>query len=205
MGTGTSTNGTIRSANSTSLLSNDSGFFLSQASGGVARIGTSNGTTLTNGMAFDGTNFLVKTPYFAIDSTGKISSTGGSVGGWSFNGTYLWSSPSGAVTDPTTITFGGGIAGVSLKSDGQVVSNQFWVDNTGVAHYSGQIPANQITSGTYAGGGTFTDKILVEKVASIEILIAGNYMSKQDFDKIAAAIFAKLDKIEDKLDKKVDK
>jgi len=49
------------------------------------------------------------------------------------------------------------------------------------------------------------DKVLVEKVSSIEILVAGNYMSKQDFDKIAAAIFAKLDKIEDKLDRKVDK
>jgi hypothetical protein len=49
------------------------------------------------------------------------------------------------------------------------------------------------------------DKILVEKVNTIEILIAGNYMSKIDFDKIVAAIFAKLDKIEDKLDKKVDK
>ena len=49
------------------------------------------------------------------------------------------------------------------------------------------------------------DKILVEKVASIEVLIAGNYMSKQDFDKIAAAIFAKLDKIDDKLDRKADK
>lgn len=49
------------------------------------------------------------------------------------------------------------------------------------------------------------DKILVEKVGSIEVLIAGNYMSKQDFDKIAVAIFAKLDKIEDKLDRKVDK
>ena len=49
------------------------------------------------------------------------------------------------------------------------------------------------------------DKVLVEKVNTIEILIAGNYMSKQDFDKIAAAIFAKLDKIEDKLDRKADK
>ena len=27
------------------------------------------------------------------------------------------------------------------------------------------------------------DKVLVEKVNTIEILIAGNYMSKQDFDK----------------------
>ena len=49
------------------------------------------------------------------------------------------------------------------------------------------------------------DKVLVEKVSSIEVLVAGNYMSKQDFDKIAAAIFAKLDKIEDKIDKKADK
>ena len=49
------------------------------------------------------------------------------------------------------------------------------------------------------------DKILVDKVNTIEILIAGNYMSKLDFDKIVAAIFAKLDKIEDKLDRKVDK
>lgn len=49
------------------------------------------------------------------------------------------------------------------------------------------------------------DKVLVEKVGQIEILVAGSYMSRHDFDKIAAAIFAKLDKIEDKLDRKVDK
>jgi hypothetical protein len=49
------------------------------------------------------------------------------------------------------------------------------------------------------------DKILVDKVNTIEILIAGTYMSKVDFDKIAAAIFVKLDKIDDKLDRKVDK
>ena len=49
------------------------------------------------------------------------------------------------------------------------------------------------------------DKVLVEKVSSIEILVAGNYMTRSDFDKIGAAIFAKLDKIEDKLDRKVDK
>ena len=49
------------------------------------------------------------------------------------------------------------------------------------------------------------DKILVDKVNTIEILIAGNYISKSEFDKMAAAIFAKLDKISDKLDKKVDK
>ena len=49
------------------------------------------------------------------------------------------------------------------------------------------------------------DKVLVEKVNSIEILVAGNYMTRADFDKIGAAIFQKLDKIEDKLDRKVDK
>jgi hypothetical protein len=49
------------------------------------------------------------------------------------------------------------------------------------------------------------DKVLVEKVNSIEILVAGNYITKNDFDKTGAAIFAKLDKIEDKLDRKVDK
>jgi hypothetical protein len=49
------------------------------------------------------------------------------------------------------------------------------------------------------------DKILAEKVGSIEVMVAGSYMSKHDFDKITAAIFAKLDKIEDKLDRKVDK
>ena len=49
------------------------------------------------------------------------------------------------------------------------------------------------------------DKVLVEKVSSIEVLVAGNYMTRADFDKIAAAIFAKLDKIDDKLDRKVDK
>ena len=49
------------------------------------------------------------------------------------------------------------------------------------------------------------DIILVEKFSTNEVLIAGNYMSKVDFDKIAVAIFAKLDKIEDKLDRKVDK
>jgi hypothetical protein len=49
------------------------------------------------------------------------------------------------------------------------------------------------------------DKILIDKVNTIEILIAGSYISKNEFDKMAAAIFVKLDKISDKLDKKVDK
>jgi hypothetical protein len=50
-----------------------------------------------------------------------------------------------------------------------------------------------------------TDANLAEKVNSIEILVAGNYVKKDDFDKVADAIFFKLDKISDKLDKKADK
>lgn len=49
------------------------------------------------------------------------------------------------------------------------------------------------------------DKQLVDKVSSIEILVAGNYVRKDEFTSVANAIFAKLDRIEDKLDKKVDK
>ena len=50
-----------------------------------------------------------------------------------------------------------------------------------------------------------TDANLAEKVNSIEILVAGNYVKKDDFYKVADAIFFKLDKISDKLDRKADK
>lgn len=49
------------------------------------------------------------------------------------------------------------------------------------------------------------DKELAEKVGSIEVLVAGTYIKRDDFDKVADAIFRKLDKIEDKLDGKADK
>jgi len=49
------------------------------------------------------------------------------------------------------------------------------------------------------------DKELAEKVSSIEILVAGQYVKRDDFDRVANAIFAKLDKIMDKLDTKADK
>lgn len=44
-----------------------------------------------------------------------------------------------------------------------------------------------------------------EKVQRIEVLVAGNYVRKDDLDKKVDAIFTKLDKISDKLDGKVDK
>jgi len=49
------------------------------------------------------------------------------------------------------------------------------------------------------------DKELAEKVGSIEVLVAGTYIKREAFDKVADAIFRKLDKIEDKLDGKADK
>lgn len=50
-----------------------------------------------------------------------------------------------------------------------------------------------------------TDSDLAEKVNSIEVLVAGQYVKRDDFDRVANAIFAKLDKISDKLDNKADK
>ncbi len=49
------------------------------------------------------------------------------------------------------------------------------------------------------------DQKLAEKVAAIEILVAGQYVRKDDLDRLSDAIFKKLDKIEDKLDGKADK
>ena len=49
------------------------------------------------------------------------------------------------------------------------------------------------------------DKELATQVSQIEILVAGQYVKKDEFDRTATAIFVKLDKIYDKLDAKVDK
>lgn len=49
------------------------------------------------------------------------------------------------------------------------------------------------------------DKELTSKVAEIEVLVAGAYVKKDDLEKLSNAIFTKLDRIEDKLDGKVDK
>ena len=50
-----------------------------------------------------------------------------------------------------------------------------------------------------------TDNKLADKVAAIEILVAGQYVKRDDIQALSSAIFAKLDRIEDKLDGKVDK
>lgn len=49
------------------------------------------------------------------------------------------------------------------------------------------------------------DKELTEKVGNIEVLVAGAYVKKDEFTDTVRALFAKLDKIEDKIDRKADK
>jgi len=49
------------------------------------------------------------------------------------------------------------------------------------------------------------DAMLADKVQQIEVLVAGTYVKREELDKIAAAIFTKLDRIEAKIDNKMDK
>lgn len=49
------------------------------------------------------------------------------------------------------------------------------------------------------------DTILVDKVNHIEVLVAGQYVSRYDFDKVMGRLLTKLDTIENKIDMKADK
>lgn len=49
------------------------------------------------------------------------------------------------------------------------------------------------------------DSHLTDKVQAIEVLVAGQYVKRDDLDRMAGAIFTKLDRIEAKIDSKVDK
>jgi hypothetical protein len=46
---------------------------------------------------------------------------------------------------------------------------------------------------------------LADKVQHIELLVAGTYVKREDMEKLSQALFHKLDKIEAKLDAKVDR
>ena len=50
-----------------------------------------------------------------------------------------------------------------------------------------------------------SDSALADKVQHIEVLVAGSYVKRDDLDRLTSALFTKLDKIESKLDAKVDK
>lgn len=49
------------------------------------------------------------------------------------------------------------------------------------------------------------DLELTSKVADVQLLVAGTCVKKDELDGVIKALFSKLDKIEDKLDKKVDR
>jgi len=49
------------------------------------------------------------------------------------------------------------------------------------------------------------DTKLAEKVSGIEVLVAGKYVTREDFEKKVDMLFSKLDKIDNKLDSKADK
>ena len=49
------------------------------------------------------------------------------------------------------------------------------------------------------------DRDIALKGGAVELLVAGEYVKKQDFEQLAKALFAKLDKIDDKLDGKMSK
>lgn len=49
------------------------------------------------------------------------------------------------------------------------------------------------------------DKELASKVGSIEILVAGSYVRREEMERIVINISSKLDRIEQKLDQKEDK
>lgn len=49
------------------------------------------------------------------------------------------------------------------------------------------------------------DKALVEKVASIEVLVAGRYTTREEFDRNLNAVFVKLDRIYELLSQKADR
>ena len=49
------------------------------------------------------------------------------------------------------------------------------------------------------------DKQLADKVATIEILVAGEYVRKEDFERTIQRLFEKLDHMEEKFDRKMGK
>jgi hypothetical protein len=50
-----------------------------------------------------------------------------------------------------------------------------------------------------------SDKELADKVSRIEVLVAGEYVKKEEFNSIMLRLFEKLDHIEAKIDSKQDK
>jgi hypothetical protein len=50
-----------------------------------------------------------------------------------------------------------------------------------------------------------SDKTILKDVSELQVLVAGQYVKREEFDKMISALFAKLDKIDAKLDMKMNK
>lgn len=50
-----------------------------------------------------------------------------------------------------------------------------------------------------------SDEKLIAKMTEIEVLVAGRYVTREEFNTSMAAMFAKLDRIQDLLNHKVDR
>lgn len=73
----------------------------------------------------------------------------------------------------------------------------------GLSSFLGGWVLNRVTSSV--DGLQKADRELAAKVQAIELLVAGQYVRREDFDKISSELFRRLDKIYDKLDDKADK
>jgi CHASE3 domain sensor protein len=49
------------------------------------------------------------------------------------------------------------------------------------------------------------DRKINSEMNEIKVLVAGQYVRREEFDRMSQAIFAKLERIEEKLDRKEDK
>lgn len=45
----------------------------------------------------------------------------------------------------------------------------------------------------------------MSQIATVKLMMADSYIKKEDFDRMVSAVFAKLDKIDNKLDNKADR
>tara|TARA_B100001059_G_scaffold175927_1_gene176340 strand:- start:730 stop:984 length:255 start_codon:yes stop_codon:yes gene_type:complete len=50
-----------------------------------------------------------------------------------------------------------------------------------------------------------TDDMIIEKVNRVEVLVAGEYIRREEFENGVQRLFVKLDQIEAKIDQKADK
>jgi len=49
------------------------------------------------------------------------------------------------------------------------------------------------------------DKEIIDRVAAVEVLVAGKYVTREDFEKVVDRLFTKLDAISDQVGKKADR